>query len=304
MHGSRTACYCESFEEVIRARNGTRRGYLAGTKMTLPAKEMLKRSRGVGVYHLQVKVQTTSNDLKPESSSFLSSEFGFALGLTKIKTRSGPLYTSSTRSGPVFAGTLQSRFIIGNEKRENVSVKSNSKHGSSSRSPIVRKPAKAAKIHARDSVSPKDSFTENGSNCRIRRCSEAESREITSSGNTEETSGSSFLSVSKLDLGSDQIPERSLLATSQISEDMLLSGSTRNEKALIGQVSQPGSASSWVDVDSNFDSGSSGGLSMLESLVGFQHARSVPADRLSILQGSIEFLFFIGCCDVTNCDCC
>nr|PNR28567.1 hypothetical protein PHYPA_029159 [Physcomitrium patens] len=174
------------------------------------------------------KVQTTSNDLKPESSSFLSSEFGFALGLTKIKTRSGPLYTSSTRSGPVFA--------------------------------------------------------ENGSNCRIRRCSEAESREITSSGNTEETSGSSFLSVSKLDLGSEKIPERSLLATSQISEDMLLSGSTRNEKALIGQVSQPGSASSWVDVDSNFDSGSSGGLSMLESLVGFQHARSVPADRLSLLQ--------------------
>lgn len=251
------------------------------------------------------KVQTTSSNHISESSSFLSSEFGFALGLTRIKTRSGPLYTSSTRSGPVFAGTLQSRFNIGHEKREKVSVKSNSKNGSSSRSPVVRKPAKAAKIHARDSVSPKGSFIESGSNCRGRSYLEAESRDITSSINTGGSSGSSFVAVSKLALGSDIIPEGSLSETSEIYDDVMSpSGCTRNEKTLVGQVSQAGSASSWVYVDSNFDTGSSGGNSMLESPVGLEHARSVPVDGLSLLQGEIAFLvlhMLLRCSLIVNC---
>lgn len=231
------------------------------------------------------KVQTTTTDSMVESSSFLSSEFGFALGLNRIKTRSGPLYSTSTRSGPVFAGTLQSRFNIGNEKREEVSVQSSSNGGYSSRSPGVRKAAKAAKVHARDSVSPKDSLTEDGSNCRGRRCMQAESKEIPSSGSTEGSCGSPFVAVSKLGLGSDKIAERSLSEVSQLSEDAISPSGRARKESSIGQVSQPESASSWVDIDSNFDTGSIGGNSMGGSPVGFQPARSVPAGSVSLLQG-------------------
>uniref|UniRef100_A0A7I4FUW0 non-specific serine/threonine protein kinase n=1 Tax=Physcomitrium patens TaxID=3218 RepID=A0A7I4FUW0_PHYPA len=219
------------------------------------------------------KVQTNPGDSKAELTSFLSNEFGSALGLNRIKTRSGPLYTTSTRSGPVFAGTLQSRFNIGNEKSEEVPGKDYS-----SCSPGVRKAAKAAKVHARDSVSPKDSFTEGGSNCRGRRCLEAESREVLSSCSTEGSSGPLFVPVSNLGLGSGKLADRYLSETNHSSEDAISpSGSTRNEVST-GQVSQPGSASSLVDIDSNFDTGSIGRNSMRGSFVGFQHARSVPAD--------------------------
>ncbi|KAG0621533.1 hypothetical protein M758_3G027100 [Ceratodon purpureus] len=232
------------------------------------------------------KVQTTATDPIVESPSFLSSEFGFALGLNRIKTRSGPLYTTSTRSGPVFAGTLQSRFNIGNEKREEGSVQSSSKGGYSSRSPGVRKAAKAAKVHARDSVSPKDSLTDEGSNCRGRRCMQAESKDMLSSGSTDGSFGSPFVAVSKLGLGSVKIAERSLSETSQLSEDGISPSGSMRKEASIGQVSQPESASSWVDIDSNFDTGSIGGNSMVGSPVGFQHARSVPAGSVSLLQES------------------
>jgi hypothetical protein len=231
------------------------------------------------------KVQTTATDPMVESPSFLSSEFGFAVGLNRIKTRSGPLYSTSTRSGPVFAGTLQSRFNIGNEKREEMSVQSSSKGGYSSRSPGIRKSAKAAKVHARDSVSPKDSLTEEDSNCRGRRCMQAESKEMLSSGSTDGSSGSPFVAVSKLGLGSGKIVERSLSETSQLSEDALSPSGSMRKEASIGQVSQPESASSWVDIDSNFDTGSIGGNSMGGSPVGFQHARSIPAGSVSLLQG-------------------
>lgn len=231
------------------------------------------------------KVQTTTTDSMVEPSSFLGSDFGFALGLNRIKTRSGPLYSSSTRSGPVFAGTLQSRFNIGNEKREEVSVQSSSNGGNSSRSPGVRKAAKAAKVHARDSVSPKDSLTEDGSNCRGRKCMQAESKETPSSGSTEGSCGSPFVAVSKLGWGSDKIAEGSLLEASQLSEDAISPSGSARKEASIGQVSQPESASSWVDIDSNFDTGSVGGNSMGGSPVGFQPARGVSAGSESLLQG-------------------
>lgn len=231
------------------------------------------------------KVQTTTtSDSMAESPSFLGSEFGFALGLNRIKTRSGPLYSTSTRSGPVFAGTLQSRFNIGNEKREEGSVQSSSSSGYSSRSPSVRgKSTKAAKVHARDSVSPKDSLTEDVSKCRGRRCTQAESKDI-------DSCGSPFVAVSKLGLGNDKISERSSSEASQLStEDAEVSPSERSgswlKEASVGQVSQPESASSWVDIDSNFDTGSIGGISFGGSPVGIQHARSVPAGSESQLQG-------------------
>ena len=244
--------------------------------------EKVEKSRRISA---PAKVQTTATDPMVETSSFLSSEFGFALGLNRIKTRSGPLYTTSTRSGPVFAGTLQSRFNIGNEKREEVSVQSSSKGGYSSRSPGVRKAAKAAKVHARDSVSPKDSLTEEGSNSRGRRCMQAESKDMLASGSTDGSFGSPFVAVSKLGLGTGKIAERSLSETSQLSEDAILPSGSMRKEASIGQVSQPESASSWVDIDSNFDTGSIGGNSMGGSPVGFQHARSVPAGSMSPLQG-------------------
>jgi hypothetical protein len=86
-------------------------------------------------------------------------------------------------------------------------------------------------------------------------------------------------------LGSGKIVERSLSETSQLSEDALSPSGSMRKEASIGQVSQPESASSWVDIDSNFDTGSIGGNSMGGSPVGFQHARSIPAGSVSLLQG-------------------
>lgn len=80
------------------------------------------------------------------------------LGLNRIKTRSGPLLLpGSTRSGPVFAGTLQSRFDTGKaEKREAKTVNNNWTKGESS-TRLLTGVRKASKVHARDSLSPKDS---------------------------------------------------------------------------------------------------------------------------------------------------
>lgn len=94
------------------------------------------------------------------------------LGLNRIKTRSGPLLRpGSTRSGPVFAGTLQSRFDTGKaEKRESKTVNNNWTKGESS-TRLLSGVRKASKVHARDSLSPKDSSRSDSSSYRKGRTS-------------------------------------------------------------------------------------------------------------------------------------
>lgn len=117
-------------------------------------KDKSRRSTVYGKGVIDEEVQMEISAPIPDEDFRLATSL---LGLNPIKTRSGPLlFPASTRSGPIFAGTLQSRFGTGNDgKREEKAVNSWSK-GESSTRPLsgVRK---ASKVHARDSVSPKDS---------------------------------------------------------------------------------------------------------------------------------------------------
>ena len=232
------------------------------------------------------KVQNPTSpapDANMESSSFLSTEFGLGLGLNRIKTRSGPLYTSSTCSGPVFAGTVESRFGLENVKREDdVCEQSSSKGTFSSRSSSgVRKALKAAKVHARDSVSPKDSSKDTDcGNSKGRRSLETDSGHSRSG--TTGSYGSPLIAVSKLGT------EESLLQSRSVVEDAVAPTKNVGKEALSGQVSQAESASSWLDVDSNFDIGSGEDHSFGGSSVVYTHVQSLPARSTLSQQGSLE----------------
>jgi hypothetical protein len=226
---------------------------------------------------------TPAPDANMESSSFLSSEFGLASGLNRIKTRSGPLYTSSTCSGPVFAGTVESRFGLENVKREDdVCEQSSSKEAFSSRSSSgVRKALKAAKVHARDSVSPKDSTKDTDcGNSKGRRSLETDSRHSRSG--TTGSYGSPLIAVSKLGT------EESLRQSRSVVEDAVAPTKNVGKEALSGQVSRAESASSWLDGDSNFDIGSGEDHSFGGSSVVYTHARSLPARSTLSQQGLLE----------------
>lgn len=233
------------------------------------------------------KVQSVA-DTKMEPSSNLDSEFGVALGLNRIKTRSGPLYTASTRSGPVFAGTFQSRFDVGIDKRDAFAVQSISKGGVISRSPGVQK---AAKVHARDSVSPKDTTTEEGSS-KGRSSVDAESLEMPSSTGTEGSFDSPFVGVSRLNSRRGKMPEGSLSELCVISQGSMSLSECTQKEASSGPVSQTESTSSWVDVDSNFDNGSIGGQSMRGSPLVFAHTISLPAGSVPLQPGEHVCCFF------------
>lgn len=231
----------------------------------------------------KVQNPTPAPDANMESSSLLSSEFGLALGLNRIKTRSGPLYTSSTCSGPVFAGTVESRFGLENVKREDdVCEQSSFKGTFSSRSSSgVRKALKAAKVHARDSVSPKDSTKDTDcGNSKGRRSLETDSGHSRSG--TTGSYGSPLIAVSKLGT------EESLRQSRSVVEDVVAPTKNVGKKASSGQVSQAESASSWLDVDSNFNIGSGEDRSFGGGSGVYTHVRSLPARSTLSQQGSLE----------------
>lgn len=229
----------------------------------------------------KVQNPTAAADAKMESSSFLSSEFGLASGLNRIKTRSGPLYTSSTCSGPVFAGTVESRFGLQDVKIEDdVCEQSSSKGTFSSRSSSgVRKALKAAKVHSRDSVSPKDSTKDTDcGNSKGRKSLETDSGH--SRIGTTGSYGSPLIAVSKL--GTKESLRQSLSNV----EDAVAPIRNIGKEDFSDQVSQAESASSWLDVDSSFDVGSGEDHPFGGNPVVYTHVRSLPAQSTLSQQGS------------------
>jgi hypothetical protein len=174
-----------------------------------------------------------------------------SLGLHRIKTRSGPLFAPSTQSGPVYAGTLQSRFDTGNDGRTGEGAVPNwSKGEMSTRSTSgIRR---ASKVHARDSVSPKDSTS--------RKEIFVESQQMDSCPQQKDGSPGSSI-VKKLQrCGQISNPERG---------SSRLIDSTASPNGSFGKETASGvdnsSSSSWINVDSSFDSTSTGCQSFPES---------------------------------------
>lgn len=116
------------------------------------------KSEGIEEMDMEISAPIPDEDFRLATS---------LLGLNRIKTRSGPLLRpGSTRSGPVFAGTLQSRFDTGKaEKREAKTINNNWTKGESS-TRLLSGVRKASKVHARDSLSPKDSSRTDSSSYR------------------------------------------------------------------------------------------------------------------------------------------
>nr|PNR34456.1 hypothetical protein PHYPA_024273 [Physcomitrium patens] len=124
------------------------------------SKEKSKKGLTSGKGEIDEKLEMTISAPIPDEDFRLATSL---LGLQRIKTRSGPLlFPPSTRSGPVYAGTFQSRFDTENEARREQEKAVNiwSKGESSTR--LLSGVRKASKVHARDSVSPKDSSTVEG----------------------------------------------------------------------------------------------------------------------------------------------
>lgn len=221
----------------------------------------------------------------PDLKADLGEEgFGLGLGLSRIKTHSGPLFTTSTRSGPVFGGTLHSRFDIGDVKKEKSVAQASSKGVFSSRSLAFWKAAKASKSHSRDTVPAKEeSIIDNPSKSTGRNSSlYAEPREVVTSSRGDLEKGSSESPfVGELNLSHGSGNKR---AESSLSESCITTEESACKTSSSGQVSQTQSAGSWVDVDSNFGSSSTGGCSMQGSPGRLPPARSLPVQIVS-LQG-------------------
>ncbi|KAG0607460.1 hypothetical protein M758_8G030600 [Ceratodon purpureus] len=121
------------------------------------SKEKTKKSLTSGKSQIDEELEMTISAPIPDEDFRLATSL---LGLHRIKTRSGPLlFPPSTRSGPVYAGTFQSRFDTGNEARQEQEKAVNSWSKGESSSRLLSGVRKASKVHARDSVSPKDFTT-------------------------------------------------------------------------------------------------------------------------------------------------
>lgn len=118
------------------------------------SKEKSKKSLSSGKGHIDEELEMTISDPIPDEDFRLATSL---LGLHRIKTRSGPLlFPPSTRSGPAYAGTFQSRFDTGNDGRQEQDKAVNSWTKGEPSSRLLSGVRKASKVHARDSVSPKD----------------------------------------------------------------------------------------------------------------------------------------------------
>ena len=121
------------------------------------SKEKSKKSLTSGKGQIDEELEMTISAPIPDEDFRLATSL---LGLHRIKTRSGPLlFPASTRSGPVYAGTFQSRFDTGNDGRQEQEKAENSWSKAESSSRHLSGVRKASKVHARDSVSPKDFTT-------------------------------------------------------------------------------------------------------------------------------------------------
>lgn len=220
----------------------------------------------------------------PDLKADLGEEgFGLGLGLSRIKTHSGPLFTTSTRSGPVFGGTLHSRFDIGDVKKEKSVAQTSSKGVFSSRSLAFWKAAKASKCQSRDTVLAKEELIiDNPSKFTGKNSSlYAEPGEVVTSSRGDLKKGSSESPfVGELSLSHSSAKR----AESSWSESCITTEGSAYKTSSSGQVSQTQSASSWVDVDSNFGSSSTGGYSMQGSPGRLPPAQSLPVRTMS-LQG-------------------
>lgn len=125
-------------------------------------KEKSKKSLTSGKSQIDEELEMTISAPIPDEDFRLATSL---LGLHRIKTRSGPLlFPASTRSGPVYAGTFQSRFDTGSEGRQEQEKAVNSWSKGESSTRLLSGVRKASKVHARDSVSPKDFTTAEDSN--------------------------------------------------------------------------------------------------------------------------------------------
>lgn len=136
------------------------------------SKEKSKKSLGSGKGLIDEELEMTISDPIPDEDFRLATSL---LGLHRIKTRSGPLlFPPSTRSGPAYAGTFQSRFDTGNDARQEQEKAMNSWAKGEPSNRLLSGVRKASKVHARDSLSPKDFTTADDSSQSNRDASEME----------------------------------------------------------------------------------------------------------------------------------
>lgn len=155
------------------------------------SKEKSKKNLSSGKGHIDEELEMTISDPIPDEDFRLATSL---LGLHRIKTRSGPLlFPANTRSGPAYAGTFQSRFDTGNDGRQEQEKAVNSWSKGEPSSRLLSGVRKASKVHARDSVSPKDFTTaeDTSQSNRERLLMHADASEMEASPQSEGSPGSS-----------------------------------------------------------------------------------------------------------------
>jgi hypothetical protein len=208
-------------------------------KAVRQGKDKSRRSVGAGKTPVTEEVEMEiSAPILIEDFHLASSILVNSLGLNRIKTRSGPLFAPSTQSGPLFTGTLQSRFGTGNDGRIGEGAAPNSSKGETStrQTSGIRR---ASKVHARNSVSPKDST--------VRKAKFMEAQQMDCSPQKDDSPGSSI--VKKLQR-SKRISNPGRVSSREVESTMSPSGSFGKESASGVDNS---ATSRCANVDSSFD---------------------------------------------------